>query len=97
MSREQSWKTWLNNPVNEANLVGNKDDVLERLDAIAHSYTEETLNKSAQGLENSEVWRLSEGLRDWFSTEWLAEAKVKISFSAHYNAVSKSKNLYQVP
>ena len=76
LSRQHCWKTWLYNPVNIANLVGNKDEVYDRLLNIANSYTEETLNTAAQNLENSEVWRLSEGLRDWFSTDWLAEAKV---------------------
>ena len=51
--------------------------LLDNLNSIANSYTEETLNKAAQDLEDSEVWKLSEMLREWFSSEWLAEAKVK--------------------
>lgn len=75
ISRDFCWTMWLNHPANIANLVGDKDEVFEKLNNIANSYTEETLNKAAQDLENSEVWKLSEDLRDWFSTDWLAEAK----------------------
>ena len=76
ISREECWKEWLDDGKNTSNLQGSRDVVCERLNAIANSYTEESLNRAAHDLESSEEWRLSESLRDWFSTEWLAEAKV---------------------
>ena len=81
LSREESWREWLDDPENSASLQGNKDDVHDRLTAIANSFTEETLNLAAQNLENSEEWRLSESLRDWFSSDWLAEAKVRCIYT----------------
>jgi len=74
-SREQTWKIWLNNPVNLSNLCGDKDETYEHLVNLAMSYTEENLNQAAQELENSDVWKLSDSLRDWFSSNWLTEAK----------------------
>lgn len=75
-SREAAWNQWLDDPSNANVLVGDKNDVFRYLENIANSHTEDELNKAAQALENSEIWRLSEQLRDWFSTEWLSEAKV---------------------
>ena len=57
-------------------MVGDRLELYARLEDIANAYTEDTLNKAAQELENSEVWKLSEHLREWFSSNWLAEAKV---------------------
>ena len=62
---------------NEASLPCTYDELFESLSEIAMSYTEDLLNKAAQSLESSDVWQSCEALRDWFSAEWLAEAKVK--------------------
>lgn len=53
-----------------------KDDVIKYLDAIAFSYSEETLNKAARELEESDVWKMSDKMRNWFQSNWLAQAKV---------------------
>ena len=73
-SREEAWSEWLNM---ESNGVSEfKDDVVKYLDAIALSYSEETLNKAARELEESDVWKMSDKMRNWFQLNWLAQAKV---------------------
>ena len=73
-SRKETWSEWVNV---ESNGVSEfKDDVLKYLDAIAFSNSEETLNKTARELEESDVWKMSEKFRSWFQLTWLAQAKV---------------------
>ena len=66
---------WLNDAINLKSL-GTDENLMDRFVSIAESYTEETLQESAQKLEKSDVWKCSDRLRDWFSSKWLAEAKV---------------------
>lgn len=73
-SRLKVWNEWFDDPSNF--LAVNKDELIHYLENIANSHTEDVLNKAAQSLENSDIWRQSEHLRDWISTEWLSEAKV---------------------
>ena len=74
LSREHAWNEWLNM---ESNGVSEfKEDVIKYLDAIAFSYSEETLNKAARELEESDVWKMSDKMRNWFQINWLAQAKV---------------------
>ena len=50
--------------------------MLVHLKAIAQSFSEDTLNAAARELEESEVWKTSDKLRNWFQFNWLAHAKV---------------------
>lgn len=51
-------------------------DVIKYLESIANSYSEETLNNAARELEESDVWKMSDKMRNWFQSNWLAHAKV---------------------
>lgn len=74
-SREKVWTDWLSM---ESNGVSDfQDDVIKYLEAIANSYSEETLNTAARELEESDVWKMSDKMRNWFQLNWLAQAKVK--------------------
>lgn len=73
-SREKAWDEWLSM---ESNGVSDfKEDVTKYLEAIANSYSEETLNTAARELEESDVWKMSDKMRNWFQLHWLAQAKV---------------------
>uniref|UniRef100_A0A7M5X082 SWIM-type domain-containing protein n=2 Tax=Clytia hemisphaerica TaxID=252671 RepID=A0A7M5X082_9CNID len=72
-SREKAWHEWLDMESN--GVVEFKEDVMKYLDAIAFSYSEETLNKAARELEESDVWKMSDKMRNWFQLNWLAQAK----------------------
>ena len=74
LSREHAWNEWLSMDSNGVSEF--KDDVIKYLDAIAFSYSEETLNKAARELEESDVWKMSDKMRNWFQINWLAQAKV---------------------
>jgi len=72
-SREQSWNEWIDDDVNKVS--EHKDEILSYLEAIAASFSEDTLNTAARELEESEVWKMSDRLRNWFQLQWLAQAK----------------------
>lgn len=74
----------MENPFNSTTIQGGDTILYGKLEAIATAYTEDALNKAAQDLEDSEIWKLSENLREWFSSEWLAEAKVSIESATLY-------------
>ncbi|XP_065649898.1 uncharacterized protein LOC101235563 isoform X3 [Hydra vulgaris] len=69
-----AWKSWLNDFMH-LNCIEKEENLLDRFVSIARSFTEETLQESAQKLEKSNTWKCSDDLRNWFSTKWLAEAK----------------------
>ena len=73
-SRNLDWLEWISNPGNE--IMENADELLEYINAIADSYTEEDLNSSAARLEECDIWKKSEPLRAWFQSKWLRQAKV---------------------
>ena len=56
-----------------------KDEITSYLQAIANSYSEDTLNTAARELEESDVWKMSDKLRNWFQLNWLSQAKVNNS------------------
>ena len=76
-AREQAWIDWLSNEEN--GVVEHKDQVMTYLQAIANSFSEDTLNTAARELEESDVWKLSDKMRNWFQLHWLAQAKVLFS------------------
>ena len=53
--------------------------MLNSLSQLAASYDEEKLNFAAENLENTSTWKSNENFRNWFSNDWLKEAKVDIS------------------
>ena len=75
-SREKSWSDWLSLEVNE--VYEHKEEITAYLQAIANSYSEDTLNTAARELEESDVWKMSDKLRNWFQINWLSQAKVTI-------------------
>ena len=77
-SREQAWSDWLSTEQN--GVAEHKEEVLTHLQAIANSYSEDTLNAAARELEESEVWKLSDKMRNWFQVHWLAQAKVRVAW-----------------
>ncbi|XP_065649747.1 uncharacterized protein LOC100213006 isoform X5 [Hydra vulgaris] len=76
-SREKAWKDWLSDDQN--GVSEHQDEMLMHLKAIAQSFSEETLNAAARELEESEVWKTSDKLRNWFQFNWLAHAKRWVS------------------
>ncbi|XP_047129189.1 uncharacterized protein LOC100213006 isoform X2 [Hydra vulgaris] len=76
-SREKAWKDWLSDDQN--GVSEHQDEMLMHLKAIAQSFSEDTLNAAARELEESEVWKTSDKLRNWFQFNWLAHAKRWVS------------------
>jgi len=52
--------------------------VLKYLKEMQMSYAQDSLQQAASNMEKSEVWTSSTKFREWFQTEWLANAKVEI-------------------
>ena len=92
-SREKAWHEWLDMESN--GVVEFKDDVIKYLDAIAFSYSEETLNKAARELEESDVWKMSDKMRNWFQLNWLAQAKVWFSCNGLFTYFVKPERCYE--
>ena len=76
ISREFFWKEWLDNPLN---FSGDKDEVFNSLSQLAASFDEGKLKIAAENLENTSTWKSNENFRNWFSNDWLKEAKVGMS------------------
>ena len=74
--REQAWDRWLKKKVHGCS--EKKDDILPKMRRIAHSLSEEDMQKAIEVLKSSEYWTESKYnlFQEYFSNYWLPITKV---------------------
>ena len=72
--REQAWERWLS--LTEHGACSHREEILCRIRRIATAGNKELFYQAVDDLKNSEVWKNSSKVQNWFSKTWLPEHKV---------------------
>jgi len=72
--RKQAWQRWLRSDIHGVSL--HREELFDMMERCATAATAEAYSNMVDQLTQSNVWKTSVQLREWFTKQWLSAKEV---------------------